>query len=98
MKKYKKMYIANYIDRVFYINKFEMGADAYCEEAGTVEKLRVLSIISSNINNQIEGMAAYNCDYDYDVIFEHKNVTYAVAFEIDTEVDDLPEIEEIIYC
>ena len=49
MKSYKKMYMSSYSQENFYVDKFEMGADAYREGYdGVVEKLRVTSVWSIN--------------------------------------------------
>ena len=101
MKTYKKMYAAYYTNETFFIDKFEMGANAYREdEDGSIEKLRVVSILSANrLSNTVdEAMDTYGCDYDYDVVFYYENVTYAVAFESDGFVNDELEIDKIIYC
>lgn len=101
MKTYKKMYASYYTGETFFIDKFEIGANAYREdEDGSIEKLRVVSILSANrLSNTVdEAMDTYGCDYDYDVVFNHNNVTYAIAFESDGLVNDELEIDEIIYC
>lgn len=100
MKKYKRMYVSSYSEENFYIEKFEMGADAYRESFdGDVERLRVISILSGHkFGNVEEAFEPYGCDYDYDVIFTHENTTYCVAFESDCEIDELPEMVDLIYC
>lgn len=100
-KHYKKLYASFYSYETFYIDKFEMGADAYCEyEDGTVEKLRVVSILSSSeiddvsdefINTQYE-------EHDHYVVFKINNVKYLVIFDGDYPVDELPRMDELIYC
>lgn len=108
MKKYRKMFVSSYADERFYIEKFEMGADAYREDdyEGIIERLRVVSIISSHklskeSEKTIEGCGSlFMIDLfdDYDVIFEHDNIIYHIIFESDGEIDELPEINDIIYC
>ena len=49
MKSYKKMYMSSYSQENFYVDKFEMGADAYREGYdGINERLRIVSILSTN--------------------------------------------------
>ena len=49
MKSYKKMYMSSYSQENFYVDKFEMGADAYREGYdGINERLRIVSILSAN--------------------------------------------------
>lgn len=101
MKKYKHMYVSSYSEENFYIEKFEMGSDAYREDLdGYVERLRVVSILSAHrlSGSAEEAIDVYGCDYDYDVIFSCGNITYAVAFESDGEIDELPEIDDLTYC
>ena len=104
MKSYKKMYMSSYSQENFYVNKFEMGADAYREGYdGINERLRIVSILSANrfgygTETVSDNLDDYCCDYDYDAIFNNGTVTYAITFESDGEIDELPEIDEIIYC
>lgn len=104
MKTYRKMYAAYYTGETFFIDKFEIGANAYREdEDGSIEKLRVVSVlffknVITALNKIDEAMGTYGCDYDYDVVFNHNNVTYAIAFESDGLVNDELEIDDIIYC
>ena len=103
MKSYKKMYMSSYSQENFYVDKFEMGADAYREGYdGINERLRIVSILSTNrfinIENASDNLDNYCCDYDYDAIFNNGTTTYAITFESDGEIDELPEIDEIIYC
>lgn len=103
MKSYKKMYMSSYSQENFYVDKFEMGADAYREGYdGINERLRIVSILSTNrfinVENASDNLDNYCCDYDYDAIFNNGTVTYAITFVSDGEIDELPEIDEIIYC
>lgn len=101
MKEYKHMFVSSYSNENFYIEKFEMGADAFREnfEDGSVERLRVVSIVSTHKSESIEeALDIYDCDYDYDVIFINGNTKYAVAFESDETIDELPEIIDITWC
>lgn len=103
MKSYKKMYMSSYSQENFYVDKFEMGADAYREGYdGINERLRIVSILSTNrfinIENASDNLDNYCCDYDYDAVFNNETVTYAITFDSDGEIDELPEIDEIIYC
>ena len=104
MKSYKKMYMSSYSQENFYVNKFEMGADAYREGYdGTNERLRIVSILSTNRYGYgtvpiCDNLDDYCCDYDYDAIFNNETVTYAITFVSDGEINELPEINEIIYC
>lgn len=100
-KHYKKLYLSPYSYENFYIDKFEMGADAYCEyDDGSVEKLRVVSILSSSeiddvsdefINTQYE-------EHDHCVVFKVNKVKYLVILDSDYPVDDLPMVDELIWC
>lgn len=101
MKKYRKMFVSSYADERFYIEKFEMGADAYREDdyEGIIERLRVVSIISSHKLSRESEKMIDECGFDdYDIIFEHDNIIYHIIFESDGEIDELPEINDIIYC
>lgn len=100
MAKYKQMYVVNYTDSNFYISGFDIYAEAYRENFGdgTIEKLKVLNILSSHVDSDIEEMDIYDVDYDYDVIFIVGNIKYAVAFEYDHEIDELPKIDNLIYA
>lgn len=101
MKKYRKMFVSSYADERFYIEKFEMGADAYREDSyeGIIERLRVVSIISSHeLSRESEKMIDEYVFVDYATIFEHDNIIYHIRFESDGEIDELPEINDIIYC
>ena len=101
MKRYKNMYVSSFSDENFYIEKFEIGADAYRESFdGEIERLRVISIVSVNkYANQDEIMDSWSIDdCDYDIVFNHNNIKYIVKFESDGEIDELPEIIDLIYC
>lgn len=104
MKSYKKMYMSSYSQENLYVNKFEIGADAYREGYdGVVERLRIISILSTNrygYGTEIasDNLDDYCCDYDYEAIFNNGTATYAITFESDGETYELPEIDEIIYC
>ena len=102
MKSYKKMYMSSYSQENFYVDKFEMGADAYREGYdGVVERLRIVSILSTNryghnVESLSDDFSNYYCDYN--AIFNNNSTTYAIDFESDGETYELPEIDEIIYC
>ena len=102
MKSYKKMYMSSYSQENFYVEKFEMGADAYREGYdGVNERLRIVSILSTNrfehsFENFSDDLSNYCCDYD--AIFNNGSTAYTIIFESDGEIDELPEIDEIIYC
>ena len=102
MKSYKKMYVSSYSQENFYFDKFEMGADAYREGYdGVNERLRIVSILSTsrfghNVENLSNDLSNYYCDYN--VIFNNGSTTYRIIFESDGEIDEPPEIDEIIYC
>lgn len=102
MKSYKKMYMSSYSQENFYVDKFEIGADAYREGYdGVNERLRIVSILSTNryghnVENFSDDLSNYCCDYD--AIFNNGSTTYAIDFVTDGEIDELPEIDEIIYC
>ena len=104
MKSYKKMYMSSYSQENFYVDKFEMGANAYGEGYdGFVERLRIISILSTNRYGYGTEIASDNLDdycgdYDYEAIFNNGTATYAITFESDGETYELPEIDEIIYC
>ena len=104
MKSYKKMYVSSYSQENFYVDKFEMGADTYREGYdGVVERLRIVSILSTNRYGYDTEIASnklddHCCDYDYEAIFNNGTATYAITFESDGETYELPEIDEIIYC
>ena len=98
MKSYKKMYMASYSQENFYVDKFEMGADAYREGYdGINERLRITSVWSINKMSQVD-LITSKLIYDYDAVFNDGVTTYAITFESDGEIDELPEIDEIIYC
>lgn len=99
-KTYNHMYISCYSLENFYIENFEMGADAYREdlESDIFEKLRIVSILSCHVDSDIEEMDVYNCEYDYDVIFTVAHTKYAIAFESDGEVDEIPVFIDVTYC
>ena len=104
MKSYKKMYMSSYSQENFYVDKFEIGADAYREGYdGVVERLRVVFILSTNrysYGTEIasDNLDGYCCDYDYEAIFNNGAATYVITFKSDGEIDELPEIDETIYC
>ena len=102
MKSYKKMYMSNYSQENFYVDKFEIGADAYREGYdGINERLRIVSILSANRYGYGSEVVSDNLDNyccDYDAVFNNGVTTYAITFESDGEIDELPEIDEIIYC
>lgn len=98
MKSYKKMYMSSYSQENFYVDKFEMGADAYREGYdGINERLRIISVWSINKMSQADFINS-KLIYDYDAVFNNGTTTYAITFESDGEIDELPEIDEIIYC
>lgn len=101
MKSYKKMYVSSYSQENFYVDKFEMGADAYREGYdGVVERLRIVSILSTNrFEHNVENLSddLSDCYYDYNAIFNNSSTT-RFWFVSDGEIDELPEIDEIIYC
>ena len=98
MKSYKKMYMSSYSQENFYVDKFEMGADAYREGYdGIVEKLRVTSVWSINKMSQVD-LITSKLIYDYYAVFNDSLTRYVLTFESDGEIDELPEIDEIIYC
>ena len=98
MKSYKKMYMSTYSQENFYVDKFEMGADAYREGYdGIVEKLRVTSVWSINKMSQVD-LITSKLIYDYYAVFNDSLTRYVLTFESDGEIDELPEIDEIIYC
>lgn len=98
MKSYKKMYVSSYSQENFYVDKFEIGADAYREGYdGIVEKLRVTSVWSINKMSQVD-LITSKLIYDYYAVFNDSLTRYVLTFESDGEIDDLPEIDEIIYC
>ena len=102
MKSYKKMYMSSYSQENFYVEKFEMGADAYREGYdGVIERLRIVSILSTNrFEHNVENLSDDLSDYyyDYNAIFNNNGSTTRFWFVSDGEIDDLPEIDEIIYC
>lgn len=98
MKSYKKMYMSSYSQENFYVDKFEMGADAYREGYdGVVEKLRVTSVWSINKMSQVDSITS-KLIYDYYAVFNDSLTRYVLTFESDGETYELPEIDEIIYC
>ena len=98
MKSYKKMYMSSYSQENFYVDKFEMGADAYREGYdGINERLRIISILSINKMSQVDFINS-KLIYDYYAVFYDGTARYAITFESDGEIDELPEIDEIIYC
>lgn len=101
IKTFKKIYASSYVDENFYIDKFEMGANAYREDNsdGTVEQLRVASILSTHIDSNFdETVDTWDTDYDYIVIFSIGSTKYCITFKSDGEIDDLPEFVDIIWC
>lgn len=100
-KRYKKLYISPYSYENFYIDKFEMGADAYCEyDDGSVEKLRVVSILSSSKIDDVsdEFIITQYEEHDHCVEFKVNNVKYLVVFDGDYPIDELPRMDELIWC
>lgn len=100
IKTFKKVYASSYSDEVFFIDRFEMGANAYREDNyGVVERLRVVSILSAHVNSDYDEVVdTWDVDYDYDVIFTKGSTKYCIAFESDGEIDDLPDFLDIIWC
>lgn len=101
MKKYKHMFVSSYSTENFYIEKFEMGADAFREdfEDGSVERLRVVSIVSTHKFEDCDysHIGANECDYDY-VVFCDEDIKYCIKFNSDGIIDELPEIIDITWC
>ena len=98
MKSYKKMYMSSYSQENFYVNKFEIGTDAYREGYdGVVERLRITSVWSINKMSQVD-LITSKLIYDYYAVFNDGVTRYVLTFDSNGEIDELPEIDEIIYC
>lgn len=100
MPTFRKIYASAYSEETFYIDRFSMGANAYRDaEDGTIEKLRVVSILSAHVDNDFdEAVDTWDVDYDYDVIFTVGHTKYCIAFESDGEIEELPDFLNIIWC
>ena len=98
----KTMYVACYSYDNFYIDRFEMGANAYREDLtdGSIEKLRVASIFSSSqAESVLIKCVTMNYDeHDHAIVFTDSNVKYLIIFDSDYPVDELPKIDNLIYC
>ena len=100
MGTFRKIYASAYSDATYYIDRFGMGAKAYREgDDGTIEQLRVISILSAHTSADYdETVDTWDKDYDYDVIFTLGHTKYCIAFESDGEIDELPDMLNIIWC
>lgn len=98
----KTMYVACYSYDNFYIDRFEMGANAYREDLndGSIEKLRVVSVLSSSQAENIvdECLSGVYDEHDHAIVFTDGNVKYLIIFDSDYPVDELPKIDNLIYC
>ena len=98
----KTMYIASYSYDNFYIDKFRIGANAYREDLndGSIEKLRVVSVLSSPEAEKVvdECLCGVYDEHDHAIVFTDHNIKYLVIFDSDYPVNELPEIDNLIYC
>ena len=97
MKKYRRMFVSSYADERFYVEKFEMGADAYREDdyEGIIERLRIVSIISSHKLSRESENLIDECDKFIEDNSNYKYKTDTFMNNLNVCKESIKEVEEL---